>query len=170
MPPVVSNRVLKRQPLNIYYLHKHLLESRKPSILSTSTLSESQYTQEQCSPVDHNGRYFEQPLPVNSFTSSSFERFSTAECEHMRQEREHSSSSSLRNTSGKMDTSRIDHHITSEVEEGEEEKGGSDGDRGVWTGLMATGGRKEAESKNRRECETFTNYSTGVGEPQVNKQ
>ena len=165
MPPVVSNRVLKRQPLNIYYLRKHIMESQKPT---TSTLSESQYAQEQCSPVDHNGRYFEQPLPVNSFTSSRFERFSTAEREHTRQEREHSSSSSLRSTSGKISNSRSD--ITSEVEEGEEEKGGSDADGGLWTGLMATGGRKEAESRNRRDSETFTNYSTGVGESQVNKQ
>ena len=175
MPPVVSNRVLKRQPLNIYYLRKHLLESQRPSILTTSTIPESQYTQEQSSPMDHSGSHFEQPLPINSFTSSVFERFSTAECDHMGLEREHSSCPPLR---GKIDNSQTDHHnhITSVVglvEEGEREKGGSDEDRGLWTGLMAMGERNKADFRNRRDSETFTstNYSTGgPGESEVNRQ
>ena len=71
MPPVVSNRALKRQPLNIYYLRKHLLES-KLRINRSTTLFGSQYTsEEQTSPLNVSGRHFEEPLPINSFTSAN---------------------------------------------------------------------------------------------------
>ena len=77
MPPIVSNRALKRQPLNIYYLRKHLLQS-KPSIPRNRNLSESshrpvhtQTLSSSTTSLDISGRHFEQPLPVNSFIGGS---------------------------------------------------------------------------------------------------
>lgn len=61
MPPVVSNRVIKRQPLNIHYLRKHLMESKA-----------------QRSDVTYSRRHFEQPLPINSFTGHNSNQFATA--------------------------------------------------------------------------------------------
>lgn len=73
MPPVVSNLVLKRQPLNIYYLRKHLMES---------------VSQDQRSDVNYSGR---QTLPINSFTSHNFEQFARAKntCTAIEEERQH---------------------------------------------------------------------------------
>lgn len=61
MPPVVSNPVLKRQPLNIYYLRKHLMESK--ALISD---------------VTYSGRHFEQPLPINSFIGHNSDQVATA--------------------------------------------------------------------------------------------
>ena len=72
LPPIISNRVLRRQPLNIYYLKRHLMERRK---LCTIPHSPAVLQPVECraEPLDisHSGKHFEQPLPINSFTSSS---------------------------------------------------------------------------------------------------
>lgn len=77
MPPVVSNRVLKRQPLNIYYLRKHLLESPHQRIPQRSAIiSDSERTTSltvQNVSQDISGRHFEEELPVNSFTSGTLQ-------------------------------------------------------------------------------------------------
>lgn len=74
MPPVVSNHALKRQPLNIYYLRKHLMESKVER-----------------SDVTYSGRHFEQPLSINSFTGHNYEQFATAKnaCTLRVEERDH---------------------------------------------------------------------------------
>lgn len=72
MPPIIANRALRRQPLNIYYLKRHLLEKKKLCAIPLAP-AVLQPVDHRAEPLDisHSGRHFEQPLPINSFTSSN---------------------------------------------------------------------------------------------------
>ena len=64
LPPIIINRVLKRQPLTIHYLRQHLMKTRASEILPTpsNTMEDSH----RCS--SHNSaRPYEETTPVDEF-------------------------------------------------------------------------------------------------------
>ena len=69
LPPIISNRVLKRQPMNIFYLKRELMQlsHQHQQQLSTRPLSQSQ--RETCQSKSYSGRHFEDPLSISVFTS-----------------------------------------------------------------------------------------------------
>ena len=69
LPPIIANRVLKRQPLNILYIKRHLMARQQQQQQdSVSLLPRTRTSTEQDS--DHE-RKFEEPLPIKDFTNES---------------------------------------------------------------------------------------------------
>ena len=144
MPPVVSNRVLKRQPLNIYYLRRHLVELRQNSHCASGSLPagpqhQTREPMAESSPLDvaNSGRHFEQPLPVSSFTTSNVEHFTTAELIHVEVERHSISSCSSQSensvTCEDLEASKQDvqYNLQLVSDEEEEREGEEDEERAV---------------------------------------
>ena len=68
-PPVIANRVLKRQPLNIVYVRKHLAlrkRLREDSSPLPHPLPPPNY------PPEDDEAQFEDALPVSAFTKDSW--------------------------------------------------------------------------------------------------
>ena len=63
-PPVIANRVLKRQPLNIVYVRKHLALRRR--------LREDSSPLPHPLPPEDDEAQFEDALPVSAFTNDSW--------------------------------------------------------------------------------------------------
>jgi hypothetical protein len=73
LPPIIANRVLRRQPLNLHYLKSHLMglsqHQQQPLLSPTTSLplplshsSDHHHTHTQSS------RHFEEALPISAFT------------------------------------------------------------------------------------------------------
>ena len=65
LPPVIANRALKRQPLNIAYVKKHLMKRQQEESVAVPTPSPSRVDDDA---PDQSGRHFEEPLPLDAFT------------------------------------------------------------------------------------------------------
>ena len=68
LPPIIANRVLKRQPLNAFYIKDHLtrLHQQQQSATDSLPLPLPQSLDHSCS-----GRHHEEPLSINAFTNIS---------------------------------------------------------------------------------------------------
>ena len=85
LPAVISNMGMKRHPMNVYYLRKHLAASKKPSSQpSRRTVTESFSHFDRTPPTGRNAsavgsflpqslpnRPYEEPLPVGDFINYS---------------------------------------------------------------------------------------------------
>ena len=78
-PPIVANRVLKRQPLNIVFVRKHLVQRQREqqyldSLLSHPLPPSNKEEEEEEGEGEGEGqsRQFEDALPVGSFTHHSW--------------------------------------------------------------------------------------------------
>ena len=63
LPPVIANRVLKRQPLNVFYLKKHLMRQARvamPAPLPILSPALDEFSNE-------SGRHFEEGLSIRAF-------------------------------------------------------------------------------------------------------
>ena len=95
LPPIITNRVLKRCPLCIYYIQQHLMRRRGmqagsgvdhiPAVQSCNVCEESQ-SGLQCN-TSVSGRHFEDPLPVVSYTRArgGLQRSQTLDDDQMRE-------------------------------------------------------------------------------------
>lgn len=77
LPPIVANRVLKRQPMNILYLKNHLMSVHQSPTLPLPPLphTEDVVTEHQHS---HSGCHFEEPLSIRAFTNERTESMKRA--------------------------------------------------------------------------------------------
>ena len=72
LPPIIANRVLKRQPLNILYLKNHLMSYSQPSANIPPTFTHTN-SAERHQEQSFSGRHFEEPLPIRPFTKEQTE-------------------------------------------------------------------------------------------------
>ena len=71
LPPIIANRVLKRQPLNILYVKKHLLSRHQSSTSIPPPLSHTYNASVQC--TQRSGHHLEEPLSIKAFTNQQTE-------------------------------------------------------------------------------------------------
>ncbi|CAI8034064.1 hypothetical protein GBAR_LOCUS19214 [Geodia barretti] len=77
LPPIIANRVLKRQPLNAYYVKSHLmklhLQEEQLSATFYLPLPIPQSHEDSQKSYSYSGRHFEEQLSVRAFTSRQTE-------------------------------------------------------------------------------------------------
>jgi hypothetical protein len=77
LPPIIANRMLKRQPLNAYYVKSHLmklhLQGEQLSATSYLPLPAPRSREDSQKSYSYSGRHFEEQLSVRAFTTRQTE-------------------------------------------------------------------------------------------------
>ena len=77
IPPIIANRVLKRQPLNIVYVRKHLTQ-RQRELQSSLSLPTSTAEEKREGGEEAQSAQFEDAVPVRDFIRDSWRTRRTA--------------------------------------------------------------------------------------------
>lgn len=78
LPPIIANRVLRRQPLNVFYVRKHLMKRQRTQSVPVPTPFPSAVDDDF---TGQSGRHFEEPLPITAFTEDQTGGQRTSEAE-----------------------------------------------------------------------------------------